>query len=179
MSEFVHLRVHTEYSLVDGLVRVKPLVNRVEELGMAAVAVTDVCNFYGLVKFHKAAFNAGVKPVFGADLRVVEADDPERSHPLSLLAMNQTGYKNLTLLISRAFTDGQYLGVPYVQREWLAEHAEGLIALSAGVAGDVGQALLAGKPEIASERAKYWLSIYPDRFYLELHRTGREGDEAH
>ena len=179
MSEFVHLRVHTEYSVVDGLVRVKPLVNRVEELGMAAVAVTDVCNFYGLVKFHKAAFSAGVKPVFGADLRVVEADDPERSHPLCLLAMNQTGYRNLTLLISRAFTDGQYLGVPYVQREWLAEHAQGLIALSAGAAGDVGHAILSGKPELASERAKYWQSIYPDRFYLELHRTGREGDEAH
>ena len=179
MSDFVHLRLHTEYSLVDGLVRVKPLVNRVEELGMAAVAVTDVCNFYGLVKFHKAAFSAGVKPIFGADLRVVEADDPERSNPLCLLAMNKTGYRNLTLLISRAFTEGQHLGVPYVYREWLADHAEGLIALSAGAAGDVGQALLAGKPDLASERAQYWLSMYPGRFYLELHRSGREGDETH
>ena len=82
MTDFVHLRLHTEYSVVDGLVRIKPLVRRVEELGMAAVAVTDVCNFYGLVKFHKAAFDAGVKPIFGADLRVVEAEDPERAHPI-------------------------------------------------------------------------------------------------
>jgi DNA polymerase-3 subunit alpha len=179
MTDFVHLRLHTEYSVVDGLVRIKPLVRRVEELGMAAVAVTDVCNFYGLVKFHKAAFDAGVKPIFGADLRVVEAEDPERAHPICLLAMDDVGYKNLTVLISRAFTEGQYLGVPYVQREWLEQHAEGLIALSCGAAGDVGQALISEKAEQAQARAQYWMQLYPGRYYLELHRTAREGDESH
>ncbi len=179
MTDFVHLRLHTEYSLVDGLVRIKPLVRRVEELGMAAVAITDVCNFYGLVKFHKAAFDAGIKPIFGADLMVVEAEDAERAHPLCLLAMDDAGYKNLTILISRAFTEGQHLGVPYVHRQWLQEHAAGLIALSCGAAGDVGQALVAGKTDIAQERARYWKQLFPDRFYLELHRTGREGDETH
>ncbi len=179
MTDFVHLRLHTEYSLVDGLVRIKPLVARVAELGMPAVAVTDICNFYGLIKFRKAAFAAGIQPIFGVDLMVMEADDPERAYPLCLLAMNQTGYHNLTLLMSRAYTQGQYLGVPYVSKSWLKESAEGVIALSAGVAGDVGQALMGDRAALALERARYWMALYPQRFYLELHRTGREGDESH
>jgi len=179
MTDFVHLRLHTEYSLVDGLVRIKPLVGRVAELGMPAVAVTDICNFYALIKFHKAAFAAGVQPIFGVDLLVMDADDPERAYPLCLLAMNQTGYHNLTLLMSRAYTQGQHLGVPYVSKAWLEEAAEGVIALSAGVAGDVGQALLGDRSALAVERARYWMALYPRSFYLELHRTGREGDETH
>ena len=179
MTDFVHLRLHTEYSLVDGLVRMKSLVGRVAELAMPAVAVTDVCNFYGLIKFHKVASAAGVQPIFGVDLMVMDVDDPERAYPLCLLAMSQTGYKNLTLLISRAYTEGQHLGLPYVSKHWLEETSEDVIALSAGAAGDVGQALLGDRVELALERANYWMRLYPQRFYLELHRTGREGDEAH
>ena len=179
MTDFVHLRLHTEYSLVDGLVRIKPLVNRVAELGMPAVAITDVCNFYGLVKAYKAAFGAGLQPIFGVDLKVMDGDDPERAWPICLLAMDQQGYHNLTLLISRSYTEGQYLGVPYVNKSWLAECAGGVIALSTGAAGDVGQALLGGKADQARQRAQFWMDLYPGRFYLELHRTGREGDEAH
>ena len=179
MTEFVHLRLHTEYSLVDGLVRIKPLMNRVAELGMPAVAITDVCNFYGLVKAYKAAFAVGVQPIFGTDLLVMEGNDPDRAWPLSLLAMNQDGYHNLTLLISRAYTEGQHLGVPYVGKEWLQECSGGLIALSAGAAGEVGQSLVGGKHDLAREQARQWMTLFPDRFYLELHRTGREGDETH
>jgi len=179
MPEFVHLRLHTEYSLVDGLVRVKPLVQRVAALGMPAVAVTDFCNFYGLVKFYKAAFAAGVQPIFGVDLAVLDPEDTERTHPLCLLAMNREGYHNLTLLISRAYTEGQHLGLPRVRREWLAQCAGGLIALSAGAQGDVGQALLGERRDLAEQRARAWMELYPGRFYLELHRTGREGDETH
>jgi len=179
MSQFVHLRLHTEYSLVDGLVRLGPLVQRVAELGMPAVAVTDVSNFYGLVKVHKAAFGAGVQPIFGVDLRVMDADDPDRAYPICLLAMDAEGYHNLTLLISRGYTEGQHLGVPYVQKSWLDEHSAGVIALSAGVAGEVGQALLGGKGELAQAQLQAWMERYPGRFYLELHRTGREGDEIH
>ena len=154
MTDFVHLRLHTEYSLVDGLVRVKPLMERVAALGMPAVAVTDVSNFYGLIKIYKAAFSAGVQPIIGVDLQILDADDPERAWPLCLLAMDLQGYRNLTLLISRAFTEGQHLGVPYVHKSWLQSCAEGVIALSAGAAGDVGQALLGGKPELAAERLR-------------------------
>ena len=179
MSQFVHLRLHTEYSIVDGLVRLKPLMSRVADMGMPAVAVTDYSNFYGLVKAYKSAFGAGIQPIFGVDLMVMESDDPERAYPLCLLAMNHTGYHNLTLLISRGYTDGQFLGMPYVAKNWLEECAEGVIALSAGTAGEVGQALLGEKDDLARERLRYWMNLYPDRFYLELHRTGREGDEAH
>ena len=179
MSEFVHLRLHTEYSLVDGLVRIKPLVNRVAELGMPAVAVTDLCNFFGLVKVYKAAFAAGVQPIFGSDLMVMEDDDPERAWPLCLLAMDLVGYHNLTLLISRAYTEGQHLGQPFVSKAWLDDCSGGLICLSCGAAGDVGQALVGGKLDLARDRAGHWLNLFPGRFYLELHRTGREGDEQH
>jgi DNA polymerase-3 subunit alpha len=179
MTDFVHLRLHTEYSLVDGMVRVKPLVERVAALGMAAVAVTDCSNFYALIKVYKAALAAGVKPIFGVDLRVLDEDDPERAYPLCLLAMNDTGYRNLTVLISRAYTEGQYLGEPYVHKAWLAERSDGIIALSCGAAGDVGQALLAERAAQAESRAAYWMGLYPGRFYLEVHRTGREGDEMH
>jgi len=179
MTDFVHLRLHTEYSLVDGLVRIKPLVARVAELGMPAVAVTDACNFYGLIKFRKTAFAAGVQPLFGVDLMVTDRDDPERAYPLCLLAMNRTGYHNITLLISRAYTEGQRLGVPYVDRAWLEVLSGGVIALSGGAAGDVGQALLGGKGALAEERARHWMAVFPRRYYLELHRTGREGDERH
>ena len=179
MPEFVHLRLHTQYSLSDGLVRVKPLIDRVAELGMSAVAVTDRCNFYGLVKVYKRAFAAGIKPIFGVDLMVMDADDPEHAYPLCLLAMNDRGYRDLTALISKSYVDGQYLGAPYVQKSWLENYAGGVIALSTGVSGDVGQALLAGKTELASQRAQYWMALYPARFYLELHRMGREGEEFH
>ncbi len=179
MTQFVHLRLHSEYSIVDGLVKLGPLMRQVASLGMPAVAVTDFCNFFGLIKAYKSAFGAGVQPIFGTDLAVIDPDDPEKSHPICLLAMNLAGYRNLTLLISRAYTEGQYLGMPYVRREWLEECTEGVIALSAGAAGDVGQALLSEKPELARERAAYWMQLYPQRYYLELHRCGRDGDERH
>ncbi len=179
MPEFVHLRLHTEFSVADGLVRVKPLMQRVSELGMPAVAVTDAGNFFGLIKAYEAALGQGVKPLLGVDLRVVDPLDRERSYPLCLLAMNDSGYRNLTVLISRAYTEGQRLGVAYVEKDWLRSCAEGVIALSAGAVGDVGQALLGSKLALAAERAREWMAIYPGRFYLELHRAGRQGDESH
>ncbi len=179
MPEFVHLRLHTEYSLSDGLVRVGPLIERVVQLGMPAIAVTDRCNFYGLVKIYKKAFAAGIKPIFGVDLMVMDACEPDHAYPICLLAMNEHGYKNLTAIISQSYVDGQYLGLPYVDKGWLKNNCEGVIALSAGAMGDVGRALLANKVELARERAEFWMALYPGCYYLELHRTGREGDEAH
>ncbi len=179
MTQFVHLRLHSEYSIVDGLVKLGPLMKRAAAMGSPAVAVTDFCNFFGLVKAYKAAFANGIQPIFGSDLAVLDPEDEEKSRPLCLLAMNETGYRNLTLLISRAYTEGQHLGMPYVRQAWLEEASEGLIALSAGAAGDVGQALLGGKQELARERAAYWMKLFPERFYLELHRCGRAGDEEH
>ena len=122
---FVHLRLHSEYSLVDGIVRLKPLVKRVAELEMPAVALTDACNFFGLVKFYKAAQGAGVKPICGADLQVLSPVADGTPFSVTLLVTDQHGYRNLTRLISRAFPEGQHPGQPFVQRQWRSEAGEG------------------------------------------------------
>ncbi|RBP31004.1 DNA polymerase III alpha subunit [Marinobacter pelagius] len=174
---FVHLRVHSEYSMVDGLVRVKPLISRVAELGMPAVGLTEQSNMCSLVRFYKAATGAGVKPIIGADLWLENPDEPDSPFRLTLLARDNDGYLNLTEIISLGYTEGQRFGKPIIQRRWLEARAKGLVALSGAKLGDVGKALLAGKPELARERAEYWMNLYPDSYYLELQRTGRAGDE--
>jgi DNA polymerase III subunit alpha len=179
MTDFVHLRLHTEYSLVDGIVRVKPLMSRVAELGMAAVAVTDVCNFFGLIKAYKAALSAGIKPIFGADLSLLGVEGNDRPVPLTLLVTDLTGYSNLTRLISRAYQEGQVLGVPYVHCDWLNGSTEGLIALSGGREGDIGQSLISDKLELAEAQLSRWMNLFPERFYLEVQRTGREAEEPY
>jgi len=174
---FVHLRVHTEYSLVNGTVRVKPLVKRVAETGMPAVAVTDQCNLFSMVKFYRAAMAAGVKPIVGVDLWVADDDGSATPSRLVLLCKSRAGYLNLTRLVSRTYTEGQHRGIPVLERDWLQDHSDGLIALSGGVAGDIGQALLAAKPALAAERLAFWQQCFPDSFYLELQRSGRPGEE--
>ncbi len=177
MQNFVHLRLHTEYSLIDGLVRIRALVERVKELGMPAVAVSDQCNFYGLVKFYKAAISGGVKPIFAVDLLVREGENRETPTLLCLLAANQTGYQNLIRLISRAYMEGQHLGVAQVDKAWIADYADGVIALSGGRLGDVGLALVSGNADQAKERLQFWMELFPQRFYLELQRTGRDTEK--
>ncbi|KJS08144.1 MAG: DNA polymerase III subunit alpha [Gammaproteobacteria bacterium BRH_c0] len=175
--DFIHLRVHTEYSLVDGIVRIKPLIKAVAAMAMPAVAVTDVCNFFALVKFYKAAQSAGVKPICGSDFQVVSPVADGQPSQITLLVQNNEGYRNLTRLISRAYLEGQVQGKPMLRREWITEHAAGLIALSGGRRGDVGQALLGGKQALAQQLLATWMSEFPDRYYLELSRTGRPDEE--
>ncbi|MGD8407665.1 MAG: DNA polymerase III subunit alpha [Thiohalophilus sp.] len=177
MDPFVHLHLHTEYSLVDGLVRIKPLVKAAAKAGMPAVAVTDQCNLFGMVKFYKAAIAAGIKPIIGVDAWLYNEEDPNQPSRLVLLCQNNTGYLNLTRLVSRSYIEGQHRGQPTLSREWLQGCTDGLIALSGGREGDVGQALLNGNQELAMQRLQYWQSLFPDRYYLELQRTGREGEE--
>ena len=177
MKEFVHLRLHTEFSLIDGLVRIPTLMGEVAAQGMPAVAVTDATNFYGLIKAYKAAQRAGLKLIVGVDLWVEDADDRDRPKPLSLLAMNEQGYQNLTLLISRAWREGQYHGSPRIERDWLDTHAEGVLALSGGCQGEFGQLLINGHDAEARASLQRWMTTFPDRFYIELHRTGRLGEE--
>ena len=174
---FVHLRLHTEFSLVDSIVRIKPLINKVVELGMPAVAVTDVTNFYGLIKFYTAAQSSGVKPIGGADFWIVGGDD--KPSLITLLAMNRAGYKNIIELISKAFQQGQKLGLAYLDKTWLHGHTDNVIALSGGKLGDVGRALLNGKDALAKSLLQDWSELFPNRFYLELQRTNRDGDEAY
>ena len=175
---FVHLHVHSEFSLIDGTVRVKPLVETVRNQAMPAVAITDQGNLFGMVKFYRAAINAGIKPLIGADLRVA-GEHPDRSYVMTFLCMNDAGYGALTRLITASYLQGQAQGLPVVAREWLDDWHEGLIVLSGGARSDVGEALVAGDQALAEQRLAFWQQRFGDRFYLELQRTGRPGDEAH
>ena len=178
-ASFVHLRVHTEYSLVDGLVRVKPLVKAAAAAGMPAVAVTDMSNMCSLVKFYKAAMGGGVKPICGADIWLASREEDGPLSRLTLLAMDGKGYRNLTELISRGWTEGQHNDLVIIQRDWVKEAAEGLIALSGAREGEIGLALVNGHPEDAEALLREWSEVFPERFYLEVQRTSRAGDEEY
>ncbi len=176
---FVHLHLHTEYSLVDGIVRIKPLVEAVAEAGMPAVAVTEQGNLFSAIKFYRAAVAAGVKPVIGADMALYNAADPNQPTRIVLLCQNLNGYRNLSRLVTRSYVDGRVGGVPMLQPDWLDTHSEDLIALSGGCFGDVGQALLSARPDEAERRIEFWLERFDERFYLELTRSGRENEDAY
>ncbi|MCX4189133.1 DNA polymerase III subunit alpha [Methylophaga sp. OBS3] len=176
MSSFVHLHLHTDYSLIDGLVRVKPLISAVAAAGMPAVAITDQHNLFAAVKMYSAAMQAGVKPIIGADLRLRDPQDSKNSLRFVLLCMNMTGYHNLSRLLSKAYMEGQHLGVPMLEADWLEGQTEGLICIS-GREGFTGQAILNGRENDALDIAKQWADIFTDRFYLELTRTGRNDEE--
>ena len=176
---FIHLRLHTEYSLVDGLLDIKPMVKRCAKLGMPAVAVTDQFNLFALVKFYKAAQGEGLKPIAGADLSVYNETDPATPYLLTLFVQNETGYRALTELISRGYRENQHQGVPQIMAHWLEAKNDGLIALSGGRQGQIGRALLSGNRDEARRILEHWLRVFGDRFYLELQRTGRPGEEEY
>lgn len=174
---FVHLRVHSEYSLVDGVVRVKPLAKAVAKQQMPAVALTDQSNLFALVKFYRAVISQGVKPIVGVDIYLQGERVANELSRMTLLCLNNTGYLNLTRLISRSYIEGQMQGVATVKREWVKEANEGLLALSGAGEGEIGQALLADKAEMAKDLLRQWQQVFPNRFYIELQRTGRNQEE--
>ena len=177
---FIHLRVHSEYSLVDGVVRIRPLVKAVAAAGMPAAAVTDQCNLFAMVKFYRAAQAAGIKPIVGVDLYVHNPANPSNPAQLVLLCQDRVGYLNLNRLISRSYIEGQHGGnLPTIEKAWLEGGSGGLIALSGGRHGDIGQALLQGQNDLAVMLLDEWTSLFPDGFYLELQRTGREHEEIY
>ncbi|OOE66182.1 DNA polymerase III subunit alpha [Salinivibrio sp. PR6] len=181
MSEprFVHLRIHSDFSMVDGLSKVPPLVKKVAEMGMPAMALTDFSNLCGLVKFYNTANNVGVKPIIGADFLVQSDAFGEELCQLTLLATDKAGYKNLTLLISKAYLRGHIQHRPVIDQQWLVEHAQGLIVLSGGCRGDLGKALLKGNQTLAKECARFYQTYFPDAYYMELVRTGRQDEEVY
>ncbi|WP_235041263.1 DNA polymerase III subunit alpha [Vreelandella profundi] len=175
---FVHLRLHSEYSLVDGLVKLKSLVSTTAERAMPALALTDETNLFGLVKFYKAAQGAGLKPVIGSDLWLQNPHDESHPYRITLLAMNDVGYRNLTELISKGWTHGQRQGRAILDKQWVMEQNEGLIALSGAREGEIGRHLLSDHEQDARALLKEWQAAFPERFYLELVRTGRPLEEA-
>ena len=176
---FIHLHLHTEYSLVDGLIRIKPLAQAVATAGMPAVAVTDQSNLFAMVKFYRAAMAAGIKPIIGVDLWVNNQGAQVPASRLVLLCQNTVGYHNLTELISRSYLEGQHQGRPMVELGWFEGKTDGLIALSGGREGELGQHLLNDRFDDAHHSCDFWQRHFPDRFYLEVQRTGREGEATY
>ena len=178
MTAFVHLRVHTEYSLLDGIVRVPELMAAVAAAGMPAVALTDQSNLFAMVKFYKEAQVAGVKPLIGVDAWVREPGEHAAPSRVVFLCQNLTGYRNLTQLVTRSYLEGQQRGVPMLDRGWISfETLQGLIVLSGGSEGDIGQAIARGRDDEAERNLQRWQALCGDRFYLEVQRTGRAGEE--
>lgn len=176
-SPFIHLRVHSDFSMMDGLNKVKPILDKAASLNMPALAITDQMNMCGLVKFYSEAHNRGIKPIIGTDFWVMSEAMGEVPFRLTLLAMNNEGYKNITVLISKAYLRGHVGHRVAIEQEWLAEHAEGVIILSGAQHGDVGVALSKNNGKMLEQSVLFYKQHFADRFYLELIRTGRAGEE--
>jgi len=171
---FVHLRLHSEYSIVDGIVRLDEAVEAAAADGMPALALTDLANVFGMVKFYQAARAAGVKPIIGCDVWLENESDRDKPYRMLLLCQSRPGYLRLSELLTRAYRGNQYRGRAELKKGWLRETAgEGLIALSGAHHGDIGQALVADNAQNAQRLAREWRELFPDRFYIELQRLGR------
>ena len=182
-KQFVHLHVHTEYSLLDGACRIDRMFDRLKELGQTAIAITDHGVMYGCVDFYKAAKKAGVKPIIGCEVYVAtrsrfdKVNRIDGSNHLVLLCKNETGYKNLIKLVSAGFIEGFY-SKPRVDKELLEQHHEGLVCLSACLAGEIPQALLAGDYEKAKAAALYFNDLFGQgNFYIEIQDHGIDAQQ--
>ena len=178
-GNFIHLNVHTEYSLVDGLVRLDELTARVRKLQMSAVAISDLNSLFAAIKFYKSSLTNGIKPIIGSELWLANTANPQKPYRCILLCSSEKGYRNLIKLLSQAYLKGQQYKMPMVQFTQLQTHCNGLIALSGACDGNIGQALLAGQVKGAESLVQQWLELFPDCFYLELQRTGRENEEIY
>jgi DNA polymerase-3 subunit alpha len=175
---YVHLRLHSEFSVVDSTVRIDAAVAAAARDGMPALALTDLANAFGLIKFYKTARNAGLKPIIGCDVWITHETERDRPFRAILLAASRDGYLRLCDWLSRAYRSNQHRGRAEIRREWFAEGTEGLIALSGARDGDVGHALLQGNPTGAARAAREWSASFPQRYYLEVQRAGHAEDDA-
>ena len=176
---FVHLRTHTEYSVVDGTLRVDDVVAAAAADRQPALALTDLSNLFGTVKFYREARGAGVKPIVGADVWLEPEGNDKQPSRLLLLIQNHAGYLNLCELLARGWTQGVQRAQACLQWDWLAQLSGGLIALSGADQGAVGRALLAGDAARAESVAQRLAGIFPQRFFIELQRAGQASNEAH
>jgi DNA polymerase-3 subunit alpha len=174
---FVHLHLHSEYSITESIVQIKPLCQALKSQSATAIAITDINNLFAMVKFYKNAMTSGIKPIIGAECWVEHPEKNDRFHKLVLLCQNMVGYHNLTQLISRAYQMGERLSAPLMKKEWIKECSQGLIALSGAQSGEIGQAILQdsyASPEVLLQE---WMAAFPDRFYLEIQRNNRQGEK--
>ena len=192
LPRFVHLRLHSEFSITDGIVRIDDAIAAAAKDEMGALAITDLGNLFGLVRFYSGARSAGLKPIAGADVWISNPQDPDQPHRLLLLVQNQSGYLNLCQLLSRASLDNQSRGRAEVNPQWFTEPAakeedrkakktlaHGLIALSGARTGDVGAALLGSQSDQAKALAQRWSKVFPASYFIEVQRGGHQQDEQH
>jgi DNA polymerase-3 subunit alpha len=165
--------------MIDGLNKVNPILDATAALGMPALALTDRMNLCGLVKFYSSAFGKGIKPIIGCEVNVLSQFLEDEIVQVTLLAMNMTGYKNITNLISKGYLQGHIQHKVVVQQAWLAQFSEGVILLSGGLSGDLGQALEQQKMPLAQQIAAFYQSHFGDRFYIELSRVGHPNENTH
>ncbi|MEI8385406.1 MAG: DNA polymerase III subunit alpha [Nitrosomonadaceae bacterium] len=178
---FIHLRLHSEYSIVDGIVRIDDVVAQAVSDGMPALALTDLSNLFGMVKFYQAARDHGIKPIIGCDVWVTNEADRDKPSRLLLLCQSHIGYLLLCRLLSRAYRENQHRGRPEIRKSWLNKTESGsdeLIALSGAHTGDIGLALLQNNPTQAELLARDWAELFPERFYIEVQRIGSANEEA-
>ena len=175
---FVHLRLHSEFSIVDGTVRIDAAVEAAVADSMPAVAITDLANAFGLVKFYRAARRAGVKPIFGCDVWITHDAERDQPYRALLLAQSREGYLRLADWLTRAYRTNQYRGRVEFRRDWFRDGTSGIIALSGARDGDVGKALLQGNAPGAARAAREWAALFHDRYYLEVQRAERDEDDA-
>jgi DNA polymerase-3 subunit alpha len=176
---FVHLRLHSEYSITDGIVRIDDAVARAAEDRMPALALTDLANLFGMVKFYKAARGKGIKPIVGCDVWITNETNRDRPYRLLLLCRDRTGYLQLCELLTDAYRNNQHRGRAEIRKDWLKGKTSGLIALSGAHLGDIGQALAMENYSLARSLAAQWQQLFPGAFYLELQRTGAPGLETY
>ena len=169
--QFVHLGIHTEFSITESIVRIPDLVKAAVAEEMPALAITDLSNLHAAVKFYGACLGKGIKPIMGSVIRLNDAE-----HKATLLAMSNTGWRNLTEIVSRGFIEGQQLSIPCIQKEWVLEQSEDLIILL-GQHSDVGRMLCSSNPQKAEPLLEAWIEKFGNRVYLALTRTHRSGEE--
>ncbi len=175
---FVHLHLHTEYSLIDGLIKIDQLSVTAADMNMPAIAVTEQGNTFSAVKFYRAMQKQGVKPLIGAELHVVD-DNLAEAFSIVLLCQHIEGYQNLSRLITQSYTEGQYRGIPLVHIDWLKKYNDGLIAIDCAENGKFTKTISHKEESKIEEFIEDWLSIFPDRYYFELQRIGSEGQNNH
>jgi DNA polymerase III subunit alpha len=171
---FVHLRLHSEYSVVDGIVRLDDAIDAAAADRMPALALTDLSNMFGLIKFYSAARSRGLKPIAGCDVWIANDSDRDKPHRMLLLCQSHAGYLLLCELLTRAYRTNRYRGRAELRKSWFSElGTEGLLALSGAHHGDVGQALLTDNTAVARKLAAEWQALFPNRYYIELQRLGQ------
>lgn len=177
--KFIHLRLHTEYSLNNGITQIQPLIEKAVKNNMPAIALTDQSNLFAAIKFYKEALEAGIKPIIGTDVWLENNKQPTHPYRLTLLCQNDEGYKNLLILVSKSYVEGQAHNKAIIKHEWLKTLSAGMIALSGAHEGDIGEALLANDMKQAENLAAYWQALFPHRYFLELRRTGKTAEERY